>query len=55
MFAGFAVSGLFAVTAGGVLVAALLLGSERAGAAAGETDDEGEGGEYFHDGGVAVG
>jgi hypothetical protein len=57
VFAGLAVSGLLAVAAGGGAgLAAFLLGSERAGAAAGKTDDEGEGGEYFHeDGSVAVG
>jgi hypothetical protein len=51
MFAGLAISGLLAAAAGGVLVGAFLLRGERAGAA-GETkdrDDEGEGGECFHE------
>ena len=56
MFAGLAVGGLLAVAAGGGAgFAAFLLRSERAGAATGETDDEGEGGEYFHEDVVAVG
>jgi hypothetical protein len=59
MFAGLAVGGLLAVAAGGgTRLAAFLLRSKRAGFATGEAEDggdEGEGGECFHDGGVAVG
>jgi hypothetical protein len=59
MFAGLAVGSLLAVAAGGGAgFAALLLGSEGAGFAAGEAKDggdEGEGGECFHEDGVAVG
>jgi hypothetical protein len=60
MFAGFAIGGLLAVAAGfgSRGAASVLLRGEGAGFAAGEAKDggdEGEGGECFHEFGVAMG